>query len=84
MGLIVLTLIGAIFGWLLSIVAEQQQNREILLNMAVGAAGAVVGGFLVQGALVFFNLSGLALLISMLAAVGALALFQAMRDRLPI
>jgi uncharacterized membrane protein YeaQ/YmgE (transglycosylase-associated protein family) len=55
MGYIVALIIGAIIGWLASIVMRTDAQQGILLNIVVGIVGSLVGSFLLGG---FFGASG--------------------------
>ena len=48
MNVIVWLVLGAVSGWLVSLVMQTDNQEEILLNVAVGIAGAVLTGWLVS------------------------------------
>jgi uncharacterized membrane protein YeaQ/YmgE (transglycosylase-associated protein family) len=50
MGLVFLIVLGALLGWLAAIVMRAEQGRGILLNVAAGIGGALLGfGSLLEG-----------------------------------
>lgn len=69
MGLLILTFLGATFGWLATIVAEIDGLNGTLTNIVAGAAGAVLIGEAVDPRPA---LSGLTVTALSLAVVGAL------------
>lgn len=78
MNLIIQLLIGAVIGWLASIVMKTNAQMGAIANIVIGIVGAGVGGFLATslgvasgGAAGFlFAVAGAALLIFLLKAVG--------------
>ncbi len=83
-GLIVWLVVGAIIGWLASMVMGTDPRQGALLNIVVGIVGALLGGFLLGP--VFgtgtintgdFSMSGL--LVSFIGAVVLLALVNFVR-----
>ena len=82
MGIIVWLVIGALAGWLASIVMKRNDTMNWLENIVVGIVGALLGGFL-YGLLtdgdfdVGFNI--LSLLIATIGAIILLAIYGAVR-----
>ena len=73
--LIVWLLMGALIGWLASMVMHTDAQQGALLNIVVGIIGALIGGFLFGGPTINSNaLSLTALLISFVGAVILLAI----------
>jgi len=73
--LIVWLLLGALVGWLASMVMGRDAQQGAILNIVVGIIGAMIGGFLLGGPTI--NNSGLnltALLVSFVGAVILLAI----------
>jgi uncharacterized membrane protein YeaQ/YmgE (transglycosylase-associated protein family) len=71
MGLIGWVILGAVAGWLASVITGRNSRMGCLSNIIIGVLGAVIGGFLVnllggEGAIAF-NLKGLG--IAVLGAV---------------
>jgi uncharacterized membrane protein YeaQ/YmgE (transglycosylase-associated protein family) len=72
--LIIWLLLGALVGWLASIVMRTNAQQGTILNIVVGIIGAMIGGFLLGGPTInstVFNLN--ALVISFIGAVVLLA-----------
>jgi uncharacterized membrane protein YeaQ/YmgE (transglycosylase-associated protein family) len=73
--LIIWLLMGALIGWLASIVMGRDAQQGALLNIVVGIVGAMIGGFLLGGPTLnqnAFNLT--ALLVSFVGAIVLLAI----------
>ncbi|HEX5691070.1 MAG TPA: GlsB/YeaQ/YmgE family stress response membrane protein [Roseiflexaceae bacterium] len=73
--LIIWLLMGALIGWLASIVMGRDGQQGALLNIVVGIIGAMIGGFLLGGPTLnqnAFNLT--ALIVSFVGAVVLLAI----------
>jgi uncharacterized membrane protein YeaQ/YmgE (transglycosylase-associated protein family) len=45
MGIILFLILGGISGWLASLVMKTDGEQGVLLNILVGCAGALIGGF---------------------------------------
>ena len=78
MGLLFMIVVGAILGWLGSIVARVEAPRGILLNIAAGLAGALLFGLFIApfigGASLFDGNYGVgSLLLSLVGAVVVVA-----------
>jgi uncharacterized membrane protein YeaQ/YmgE (transglycosylase-associated protein family) len=68
--LIVWLLIGALIGWLASMVMRTDARQGALLNIVVGIVGAMIGGFLLGGPTINSNALNLtALVVSFVGAV---------------
>lgn len=86
MNLVIWLAIGAVIGWLGSLVLKSDPEHGVFMNVVVGIVGALIGGWLV-GPLVgavpatrgAFSPAGL--LVSLLGAVLLLALFNLARWR---
>jgi len=81
-GLLFMIVVGAILGWLGSIVARIEAPRGILLNIAAGLVGALLSGLfiapLIGGASLFDGNYGVgSLLMSLVGAVAVVAAFNA-------
>ena len=73
-------ILGAVAGWIASIIMKRDAQMGALANIVVGIVGAVIGGFLVSlfGVSVdAFSLPGL--LVAILGAVILLAIIGAVR-----
>jgi uncharacterized membrane protein YeaQ/YmgE (transglycosylase-associated protein family) len=75
MNLIIWLLMGALVGWLASIVMRTDAQQGALLNIVVGIVGALIGGFLLGGPTINSSALNLtALVISFFGAVVLLAI----------
>ncbi|MEZ5680786.1 MAG: GlsB/YeaQ/YmgE family stress response membrane protein [Erythrobacter sp.] len=81
MGLLILIIVGAIFGWLATILLRIEDGRGILTNALVGVLGAFVAGLIAGNGVFLGALSGVALLWSALGAVIALTVFNLVKQR---
>ncbi|MGH6787426.1 MAG: GlsB/YeaQ/YmgE family stress response membrane protein [Novosphingobium sp.] len=82
-GFLILIIVGGIIGWLASLVMRTDGQQGIVLNVVVGIAGALLGGFLigpmVNSGSIMDGMSGSALLVSFLGAVVLLAIVNLFR-----
>ena len=68
--LIVWLLVGALIGWLASMVMQTDAQQGALLNIVVGIIGAMIGGFLLGGPTINSNALNLtALVVSFVGAI---------------
>jgi len=77
---IVWLVLGALVGWLASMVMRTDAQQGAILNIVVGIIGAMIGGFLLGGPTI--NNSGLnltALVVSFIGAVILLAIVNLVR-----
>jgi uncharacterized membrane protein YeaQ/YmgE (transglycosylase-associated protein family) len=75
MNFIIWLLIGALVGWLASMVMNTDARQGALLNIVVGIVGAMIGGFLLGGPTINSNALNLtAILVSFVGAVVLLAI----------
>jgi uncharacterized membrane protein YeaQ/YmgE (transglycosylase-associated protein family) len=73
--LIIWLLVGALIGWLASMVMRTDAQQGSLLNIVVGIIGAMIGGFLLGGPTINSDaLNMTALLVSFVGAVVLLAI----------
>ncbi len=75
MGILVWIVFGAIAGWIGSIIMNTDGQQGIILNIVVGIAGAVLGGYIFS----FFGeggISGFNIYSFMVAIVGAVVLLS--------
>lgn len=79
MGFIVLIAVGAILGWIASILFRGDDGRSIALNIALGTLGAFVAGGLASQDSLLIGLSATALLAAMIGALALLAGFNMVR-----
>jgi uncharacterized membrane protein YeaQ/YmgE (transglycosylase-associated protein family) len=70
--LIVWLLVGALIGWLASMVMRTDAQQGALLNIVVGIVGAMIGGFLLGGPTI--NSSALNVTALIVSFVGAVVL----------
>ncbi len=81
MGLIILTVVGAVLGWLASILLEQEDSSTILSSIAAGIAGAWVAAIIAGGAPLHSGLGGLQLVWATLGALVAIVVLNLVRQR---
>lgn len=79
MGLLILTILGAMLGWLAAIVLRDETRACLLCNLGAGVSGAVLTGMLVNSASVMSGLSAYALLAGTLGALLFIALVNMVR-----
>jgi uncharacterized membrane protein YeaQ/YmgE (transglycosylase-associated protein family) len=84
MNIIIWLVVGGLIGWLASIVMRTDGQQGILLNVVVGVAGAILGGWLLSplvGASTInqSNFSVAGLLVSLVGAVVLLAVVNLVR-----
>ena len=79
MGLIILVALGAILGWLASIVTRTEDQRGILLNVAVGVGCALIPGLLIKNGSILAGISAGALLVGAIGSIASLALLNLIR-----
>jgi uncharacterized membrane protein YeaQ/YmgE (transglycosylase-associated protein family) len=78
--LIIWLILGALIGWLASMVMRTDAQQGPILNIVVGIIGAMIGGFLLGGSTIndnAFNLT--ALVVSFIGAVVLLAIVNLVR-----
>ncbi len=79
MNIIVWIVFGALAGWVASLIMRTDAEQGGLMNIVVGIAGAIVGGFIMQAiggsGVTGFNLSSL--LVAILGSVLLLAIYKA-------
>lgn len=79
MGIILWIIFGALVGWIAS--AIMKTNDDVLMDIAIGIVGAVIGGWLMS----FFGKTGVtgfnlySFLVALLGAVVLIALVRAIR-----
>ena len=79
MNWIVTLIVGAIVGWLASIIMRTDAQQGVLLNIVVGIIGAMIGGFLFGGPTINESFNLTALLVSFVGAVILLAIVNLVR-----
>lgn len=81
MGLLILTVVGALLGWLATIILRIEDGRTILVNALVGVLGSLVTGLIAGNGAVFGTVSGIALLWAVLGSAVAIGVFNLVRQR---
>jgi uncharacterized membrane protein YeaQ/YmgE (transglycosylase-associated protein family) len=79
MGLIVLLTVGAVLGWVGSIVLRHDRAKAIFTDIAAGVFGAVCAGAIASSESVLAGISGRAFLIAFAGAIGVIAAFNFVR-----
>jgi len=82
MGFLVLIAVGSVLGWLASILSRTDDGAGIALNVAIGAAGALIVGVLASSESLLVGLSANALLLAMASATAFLGGFNLARGTL--
>jgi uncharacterized membrane protein YeaQ/YmgE (transglycosylase-associated protein family) len=81
MGLLILIIVGAILGWLATIVLRIEDGREILANALVGVLGSLLVGLIAGNGTFLGAVSGFALIWAVAGSLVALAAFNLVRRR---
>ena len=81
MGLLILLVVGALLGWLATIILRIEDGRSILANALVGVLGSLIVGAIAGNGAVFGTVSGVALLWAVLGSLVAIGLFNLVRQR---
>lgn len=81
MALLVLVILGVSIGWFSSVLARTENAGDILRQIGVGVAAALVAGLVLNGGTVLGGLSLLALGAGTLGAMAALVLYHALLSR---
>ena len=76
MGLILLIVIGAIIGWLASIIARAEDHSSIVTQILLGMGVAVLVGTLTNSASILGGLSATALLATLAVTSLAMAVYN--------
>lgn len=80
MGLLILIVVGAILGWLATIILRIEDGRGILANALVGVLGSLVTGLIAGSGTFIGAISGTALLWAVLGSVIAIGAFNLVRQ----
>lgn len=86
MNFILWLVLGGVIGWLASMAINRGTRREAPLNVFVGVAGALIGGWLLSpllgvGTTNQYYFSGPSLALSLIGAVSLLAVINVLRRR---
>ena len=81
MGLLILIVVGAVLGWLATIVLRIEDGRGIAIQALVGILGSLVVGLIAGEGTFIGSLTGMALLFAVLGAVVSIALFNLVKPR---
>ena len=81
MGLLILIVVGAILGWLATIVLRIEDGRTIAMNAGVGVLGSLLAGLVASSGSVVGAVSGIALLWAVVGAAVAIGIFNFVRQR---
>lgn len=80
MGLFVVTIVGAILGWLAAIMLGLERRFEVGINVAAGTLGALVVGDLANGASLIDGLTAMALVLAVLGAIACIMIANVVRE----
>lgn len=78
MGIILWIILGALAGWIASMIMNTDAEQGPILNIVVGIVGALIGGFLFQ-TLGQTGVTGFNLYSLMVAILGAIVLLGAVK-----
>ena len=81
MSLVILILVGAMFGWLATIVLRIEEGRGILANALIGVLGSLVAGLIAGSGTFLGGISGIALMWAVAGSVIAIVAFNLVRQR---
>ncbi len=81
MGLLILIVVGAILGWLATIVLRIEDGRNIATNAAVGVAGSLLAGLIAGNGSIVGAISGIALLWAVMGAILVIGAYNFLRRR---
>lgn len=79
MGIISWIIVGAIAGWLASLVMKTNAQQGLLMDIIVGIVGGLLGGFLLNALGVGGDVSGINLQSILVAFLGAVVLLAILR-----
>ncbi len=79
MGIISWIIVGAIAGWLASLVMKTNAQQGLLMDIIVGIVGGLIGGFLLNALGVGGDVSGINLQSILVAFLGAVVLLAILR-----
>lgn len=83
MGILAWLILGAVSGWLASLIVKTDAQQGLIANIVVGIIGAVVGGFLFEnfGKSKVDGLNIYSLVVATVGAVVLLAVYKAITGR---
>lgn len=81
MGLLILIVVGALLGWLATIILRIEDGRSILINALVGVLGSLLVGLIAGNGAIVGTVSATALLWAVVGATIFLGLFNVVRQR---
>lgn len=84
MNLLIWLVVGGVIGWIASMIMRTDAQQGVLLNVVVGVAGAMLGGWLISpllgvGTINESNFSIGSMVVSLVGAVILLAVFNLFR-----
>jgi uncharacterized membrane protein YeaQ/YmgE (transglycosylase-associated protein family) len=84
MNILIWLIVGGLIGWLASKIMTTDGQRDVVLNVVIGIAGALIGGWFLSPALGIStinqnNFSTPGLLVSLAGAVALLAIVKFLR-----
>jgi uncharacterized membrane protein YeaQ/YmgE (transglycosylase-associated protein family) len=77
--ILVWIIVGAIAGWLASMVMKTNREQGLLMDIVIGIVGGLIGGFVLNALNVGGGVSGLNLVSILTAFIGAVILLAILR-----
>ncbi|MDZ4308387.1 GlsB/YeaQ/YmgE family stress response membrane protein [Allopontixanthobacter sp.] len=74
MGLVILIALGALLGWLASIITRVEDQQGIVYNLAAGVGGALISGLFIGDSMILTGISAGTVLAGFAGSVVVLAL----------
>lgn len=79
MGIVILIALGAILGWLASIIMQVEDQQGIVYNLAAGIGGALISGLFIGESTIVTGISATTVLVGFAGSVVVLALCNVIR-----
>lgn len=72
MGMLILMVVGSIFGWLAAIVTQAKMRDTVALNVAVGGGVALLAGTMTYDGPILSGISATGLIVAIIGSIVAL------------
>lgn len=80
MGIVILIALGALLGWLASIIVRVEDQQAIVHNLAAGIGGALISGLFISESTILAGISADTVLAGFAGSVVVLALCNVIRQ----